>query len=342
MTAERAAVLARGLAPELRRIPLTYDAGVYIGPTLYGALAGAASVCVASFALTPWLVGSLFEVGPVLTASSTEPFTAMGIAGLVGAVGTVVLRYFQQGAVEVSVDEEGIRETEAGTTRLFIPWRDARAFQATRHTKRRDSAQIFEANWVRFAAPSGAQIAITDADQGLAWPTYPRRTVARRSVAYLVEIARELPAIEAKETDPRKREYEGGLGLRLASTASFAVLVLMFYRLFEVYGFARSLGPAMRSVSMLDAASASAVIAIVAFVRVVVPFRHWRAEMGREGRPTSTTAPSGGAYRDAGPRPLEIEGRARQYEAMRVRARLLGRLAIALSLTAAPLLAHLR
>ncbi len=84
---------------------------------------------------------------------------------------------------------------------------------------------------------------------------------------------------------------------------------------------------------------------MAAFVRVVVPLRHWRAERAREAvRRASTTAPSGGAYRDAGRRADEdeIEAPARPYETMRVRARLVGRLAIALSLTAARLLAHLR
>ncbi len=319
MGAERIPDMVRALAKEERRVQLLHDAGVYITPVLLGTAIFAALPWLLSLALSPLVIHNLYSVGEYGTGSFEQrPFTATLIGAVIGFVGTIAWRFYQQGPVEIVLDEEGITETEWGTARLTIPWKDARAWSKEQEARSK-YGQRYELAWLRIAAPSGEMIAFNNVDRGLLVPTLPRRMVARQNLQKLVAIARELPSLDAKASDPRVREVMGGLAIRIFRPLG------MFLIFWSIGAMAAELGDfqypmsGSRAFALPSAAIGSAVLFAGSFLQFIVPLRRYLRLRRRvaEEKTKAARVPVGGyreaEVRDDGPRDETL-----RYERIRV------------------------
>jgi hypothetical protein len=200
-------------------VRLFYDAGVYITPVLLGTAIFAAIPKLMCLALSPLVIHDLYSVGEYGTQDFEQrPYGATILAAMVGFIGTIIWRYYQQGPVEIVVDEQGITETEWGKPRVTIPWAEARAWSETKQARSKYGAR-FELTSLRFAAPSGDMITFNNVDSGLLIPALPRRMVARSTLGTFAALAAELPPLDKKVRDPRVREVMGGIVIRLLRVA---------------------------------------------------------------------------------------------------------------------------
>lgn len=182
-----------------RRYPLTFVFAVYALPVVGGVLLG------------PFIALAL-DIAIGAPVEAFQSFLLLGVAGIVLTVATRVLVVAKrQGAVVVELDGDGIRELDDGVVRVSIPWSEARA--AVKKSKARFRAAVFDYLELRFAAPNGEQIVITNHDEGGLFPGYHFRCLARRDLSLETQIAEQLPPIPEGAVDPRdRREHGSGVG----------------------------------------------------------------------------------------------------------------------------------
>lgn len=313
MSVEQAEALARnGFVGG--RVPLVYNAGVYIGASLLGALQFGAAAVVLALSLQIGVDGPerALTLGAYAAAAAASGFVL-----------TIIARRFHRGVCELEIDETGISELEDGALRAAVPWRDARAH--TTHRRVRTRSVLTDYWWVTFASSRGDVIHVNNADDGVLWPRLPIRDLAHAEVDKLAAIAAELPQLDRIPPSRERRAYVGPPLVRVLNALATLAIVIVLYNVYEPV-FAR------RHFSRDNLPLAAIVLGVLSVVRLLPAIAALRS-LASPATPAnvSTYRSDAIAPRAADPRYLRLERR-------RIVLRLLVRIATMLFLIACPLL----
>lgn len=341
---EGAKQYARQLNDGARVFRARHETGTWVGAVVIGALYGIAVVPILNLALAPAFIHDLFSRGTLGTPTyEKSPVNAYIAAALAFVVVRLAWRWFRQKPVEVSLDGEGITETEGGDVRLHIPWRDARAWTEERHYRNR-YGQRFVRQDVRFAAPSGAMIVVSSADNSLLAPDHPMRTVVRdREIYTLLVLGRKLPPLDAKARDPRIVDERGALGGRIVTLVGSAIICVVGYAALNHFGFGGDQGPpygVVRSFPIPDTLIMCAALFVGGSLRAIVPVRRFfRMRRLDRGASEAGAAAAGGAYRSPA-KPASENEPITKHERLRAQVALGTRLTALVVLVLLPILAR--
>lgn len=277
MSATAASDHARNAPAECRQFPLhlTNTHALIMWPA--GFVLGALTALVMEVSL------GLFLRAPFLVPAA--------LAG--GVLGVLAFRYLalqHQGHVEVVIDEQGIRELDDGALRLAIRWEDARVFAESRSYFSRASLQTFPRVELRFLAPNGEVILVTDDDRHRLC-----RSLVKRPLAFEVGFVERLPRLASRPPDPRERREYGHPVSRFGRALLFLSTCAMLAHYFHYFGMNASGPPA---VHFGDRLAFVIIFGLYPLVLVVTQLLRLRAWKPRRVAPIAS-APAG-AYRAPG------------------------------------------